>query len=170
MWALSSVPYFAQRLGGNHDGCEGFRCAVWRWASVGHVLRQIGDAQIAERGDRVTMFEEAASAGTATLFHIHHNSDEMAYVLSGEVMFKIGDRVGVGGPGTCAFMPRGIAHAWKTTGAETARILFMFTPAEAGKWFEELQRLQRPIASLDDAEVAQLRRRCHFELVGPPPF
>jgi quercetin dioxygenase-like cupin family protein len=125
--------------------------------------------QSAETGERVMMFEEAAPAGTTTVFHVHHNSDEMAYVLSGEIMFKIGDQVTLGGPGTCAFMPRGIAHAWKTSGVEAGRILFLYAPAEAGKWFEELQRLQRPIASLDHAEVAQLRQRCHFELVGPPP-
>jgi quercetin dioxygenase-like cupin family protein len=123
-----------------------------------------------ETGERVMMFEEAAPAGTATVFHIHHNSDEMAYVLSGEITFKIADQVTVGGPGTCAFMPRGIAHAWKTSGVEAGRILFIYAPAEAGKWFEELQRLQRPIASLGDAEVSHLRQRCRFELVGPSPF
>ena len=37
----------------------------------------------------------------------------MAYVLSGEITFKIGDDVTVGGPGACAFMPRGVPHAWK---------------------------------------------------------
>jgi oxalate decarboxylase/phosphoglucose isomerase-like protein (cupin superfamily) len=116
------------------------------------------------------MFEEVAPTGTATAFHIHHNSDEVAYVLVGEVTFKIGDQVTVGGPGSCAFIPRGVAHAWKSTGAEAGRILIVFSPAEAGKWFEQLQRLQRPISSLTDAEVEQLRRRCHFELVGPSPF
>jgi quercetin dioxygenase-like cupin family protein len=126
--------------------------------------------QSAETGEKAMMFEEAASAGTATVFHIHHNSDEVVYVLSGEITFKIGDQVTLGGPGTCAFIPRGIAHAWKTSEVEAGRLLVMYTPAEAGKWFEELQRLQRPIASLDDAEVAQLRQRCHFELVGPSPF
>jgi len=41
--------------------------------------------------------------------HLHQDSDEVAYVLSGEITFKIGDAVTVGGPGTCAFMPRGLA-------------------------------------------------------------
>ena len=56
----------------------------------------------------------------------------MAYVLSGEITFKIGDEVTVGGPGACAFMPRGVPHAWKSTGAETGRVLFLYTPAKAG--------------------------------------
>jgi mannose-6-phosphate isomerase-like protein (cupin superfamily) len=52
----------------------------------------------------VMMFEEVAPIGTVTPMHLHHDSDEVAYVLSGEITFKIGDTVTVGGPGTCAFM------------------------------------------------------------------
>ena len=43
----------------------------------------------------VMMFEEVAPVGTVTDFHIHHASDEIAYVLSGEITFKIGDEVNV---------------------------------------------------------------------------
>ena len=51
-----------------------------------------------ETGDRIMMFEETVPAGTKSTFHLHHDSDEVAYVLSGEVTFKIGDEVSVGGP------------------------------------------------------------------------
>ena len=44
------------------------------------------------------MFEEKAPNGKKSYFHLHHDSDEVAYVLSGEVTFKIGDEVTVGGP------------------------------------------------------------------------
>src|SRR6266480_2571035 len=74
-----------------------------------------------ETGDSIMMFEETVPAGTKSTFHLHHDSDEVAYILSGEVTFLIGDEVRVGGPGTCAFMPRGVAHAWKSTGAETGQ-------------------------------------------------
>jgi len=106
------------------------------------------------------------TAESMTMFHMHHDSDEAAYVLSGEVTIKIGDQVTVGGPGTCAFIPRGIAHAWKSTGAEAARILFVFTPAEAGKAFEEVQRSRCPVGP----EAAQVFQRHGAEVVGPPPF
>ncbi len=97
--------------------------------------------------ESVMMFEETVPVGTAGgPFHLHRDSDEVMYVISGEITCKIGDRVTVGGPGTCAFMPRGTAHAWKNTGAETARILFMYTPAGAGKWFEEQSRSGRILA------------------------
>src|SRR5437667_12873339 len=71
-----------------------------------------------ETGDSIMMLEETVPAGTKSTFHLHRDGDEAAYVLSGEVTFLIGDEVTVGGPGTCAFMPRGVAHAWKSTGAE----------------------------------------------------
>jgi hypothetical protein len=39
--------------------------------------------------------------------------------MNGEITFKIGDEDTAGGPATCAFLPRGVPHAWKNTGAET---------------------------------------------------
>jgi quercetin dioxygenase-like cupin family protein len=172
IWALGSVYILRGALEEITMDEKGFvvasgRGPVWDMSPGRSATLKL---QSEETAESVTMFEEVAPTGTATAFHIHHNSDEVAYVLGGEVTFKIGDQVTVGGPGTCAFIPRGVAHAWKSTGAEVGRILIVFTPAEAGKWFEERQRLQRPIASLTDAEVAQLRWRCHFELVGPSPF
>ncbi|HZY58581.1 MAG TPA: cupin domain-containing protein, partial [Candidatus Binataceae bacterium] len=55
-----------------------------------------------DTGDRIMAFEETAPAGAETTFHLHRDSDEVAYVLSGEITFKIGDEVTVGGPGTWA--------------------------------------------------------------------
>jgi quercetin dioxygenase-like cupin family protein len=121
-------------------------------------------------GGSIMMFEETVPAGTKSTFHLHHDSDEVAYVLSGEVTFKIGDQVAVGGPGTCAFMPRGVPHAWKNSGAATGRVLFLYTPARAGGLFEEQQRTHRTIASMSEKEAAELRQRHGWEIVGPTPL
>ena len=59
-------------------------------------------------------------------------------MLAGEMTLKISDEVTVGGPGTCAFMPRNLPHAWKDSGSETARVLFLYTPAAAGGLVEAL--------------------------------
>jgi quercetin dioxygenase-like cupin family protein len=125
-----------------------------------------------QTGQSVMAFEEVTPVGTATPFHLHRNSDEVMYVLSGQYSFKIGDDFSTGGPGTCAFMPRGIPHAWKNSGTETGRALFMYTPGAAGKMFEEAVRLQRPLrtSTILDPAVAQLFDRYGFEIVGPPPF
>ena len=119
-----------------------------------------------DTGDSVMMFEETLPPGTASLYHLHHDSDEIAWVLSGELTFKIGDEVTVGGVGACAFMPRHIAHAWKNTGSEPARALFLYTPADAGGVIEALAE-RRPA---NEAEHAALFARHHWEVVGPNPL
>ncbi len=91
-------------------------------------------------------------------------------MLSGEVTFKIGEEITVGGPGTCTFMPRGIPHAWMSTGAETARVLFLYTPARAGGLIEEQQRTGRKFASMSEEELADILDRHGWEIVGPSPL
>jgi quercetin dioxygenase-like cupin family protein len=140
---------------------------VWEMAAGrSSALKLLGG----ETGDSVMMFEETAPSGTETTYHRHHDSDEVAYVLAGEITFKIGDEITVGGPGTCAFMPRGLAHAWKNSAAETARVLFLYTPAGAGGFFEESQRLRRSYESFASEDVRAAYRRHRWEIVGPPPF
>jgi hypothetical protein len=63
-----------------------------------------------------------------------------------------------------------VAHAWKNTGAEPGRALFLYTPGGAGRVFEEARRLQRPLSSTDDREVAEFFKRFGWETVGPSPF
>ena len=131
-----------------------------------YALKLLGGAT----GGSIMMFEETVPAGTKSTFHLHHDSDEVAYVLSGEVTFKIGDQVTVGGPGTCAFMPRGLPHAWKSTGKEPGRVLFLYTPGNAGSFFEEAVQNNRPISTMSGQEVAEAFQRHRWEVIGPPPF
>jgi quercetin dioxygenase-like cupin family protein len=125
------------------------------------VLKLLGH----QTGESLMLFEETVPAGTRSLFHLHRDSDEVAWVLAGEITFQIGDEVRVGGPGTCAFLPRHIPHAWKNRGSETARVLFLYTPAAAGGYIEELAK--HPPGSLDAGE---LRERYRWEVVGPNPL
>jgi quercetin dioxygenase-like cupin family protein len=119
-----------------------------------------------ETGESIMMFEETLPAGTASLFHLHRDSDEVAWVLAGEFAFKIGDEVTAGGPGTCAFMPRDVPHAWKNTGSETGRVLFLYTPAAAGGLIEALSE-HRPAS---DDERTKLYERHRWEILGPNPL
>jgi quercetin dioxygenase-like cupin family protein len=121
-------------------------------------------------GDSIMMFEEVVPPGTKSTRHLHYDSDEVAYVLSGEVTFMIGDEVTVGGAGSCAFMPRNVPHCWKSTGAETGRVLFLYTPAKAGGLLEEQHRTQRKFAEMSKSELADILERHGWELVGPSPL
>jgi quercetin dioxygenase-like cupin family protein len=119
-----------------------------------------------ETNESIMMFEETLPAGTSSLFHLHRDSDEVAWVLAGEFTFMIGDAVTSGGPGTCAFMPRDVPHAWKNSGSETGRVLFLYTPAAAGGYIEALLE-HRPT---DDDERNELLQRHRWEIIGPNPL
>jgi quercetin dioxygenase-like cupin family protein len=119
-----------------------------------------------ETGDSVMLFEETLPAGTKSLYHLHRDSDEVAWVLEGEFAFQIGDEVMTGGPGTCAFMPRNMAHAWKNVGVATGRVLFLYTPAAAGGLIETLGE-HRPSS---DEEHRQLFAHHHWEVLGANPL
>ena len=76
----------------------------------------------------------------------------------------------VAGAGSSAFMPRGVPHAWKVGGAETARVLFLYTPAKAGGLIEEQERTGRKFGSMNERELADLLERHGWELLGPSPL
>src|SRR5690349_16877982 len=121
-----------------------------------------------ETNQSIMLFEETIPPGIGSVLHLHRDSDEVAWVLSGEITFKIGEEVTAGGPGTCAFFPRSVRHAWKNTGAETARVLFLYTPAAAGGYFEEI--LQRPADSITDEERNKIREQHSWDIIGPNPL
>ena len=117
----------------------------------------------------VMMFEEVAPTDTVTDLHTHHDSDQVAYVLSGEVTFMIGDQV----KSAVLEHARSCREAYprlEDTGSEPGRILFLYTPAKAGGAFEEAVRINRPISSMSQQEAAERRQRHGSENVGPPPF
>jgi quercetin dioxygenase-like cupin family protein len=116
--------------------------------------------RVGETGGSIMMFEETVPAGTKSTFHLHHDSDEVAYVLSGEVTFLIGGDV----------TPRGVRHAWKSTGAQAGRVLFLYTPAKAGGLLEEQQRTGRTFGLMNEHELAEILQRHGWELLGPSPL
>jgi quercetin dioxygenase-like cupin family protein len=104
---------------------------VWEMAAGrSSALKLLGG----ETGESVMMFEETAPAGTQTTYHLHHDSDEVAYVLAGEITFKIGEEVTIGGPGTCAFMPSGLAHVEELGRRDGARAVPLY-PGRGGRVF-----------------------------------
>jgi hypothetical protein len=51
---------------------------------------------------------------------------------------------------------------------ESGRAMFLYTPG--GQVFEEACRLQFPLSSMNDREVAEFFKRFSSETVGPSPF
>jgi len=130
------------------------------------MLKLLGEATAGS----IMLFEETMPAGTKSTFHLHHDSDEVGYVLSGEFTFMIGGEVTAGGAGTCAFMPRGVPHTWKCVGPEAGRVVFLYTPAKAGGLIEEQQRTGRGFSAMSKADLAELLQRHGWALLGPSPL
>ena len=118
-----------------------------------------------ETGQSVTLFEQSVPAGSKNSWlHLHHDSDEVAWVLDGEFTFRIGDEVIIGGPGTYAFMPRNVPHAWKNSGTVPGRVVFLYTPARAGQFVEEM--IERP----GEGELKKRLEDSGWEVLGPSPL
>jgi quercetin dioxygenase-like cupin family protein len=125
-----------------------------------------------QTGQSVMAFEEVTPAGTEVPLHVHADSDEVMYVLAGQYSFRVGDAMSSGGPGACAFMPRGVPHAWRCNGPDAGRAFFLYTPGGAGKVFEEASKLQLPAPTPTDVDpqLEELFRRHGWQVVGPSPF
>jgi quercetin dioxygenase-like cupin family protein len=97
--------------------------------------------------------------------HIHHQNDEVLYILEGEFLVKIGDRLLKGTPGTFCFVPRGIAHTWQNVGTQTGRMLAFFTPGGMDGFFQALSQVS---SLLDMSQVLPIAQKYSSEVVGPP--
>ena len=93
-----------------------------------------------ETGQSVTLFEQTVPAGSKNSWlHLHRDSDEIAWVLEGEFTFTIGEEVTTGGPGTCAFLPRGVRMPGKTAAASRPRLVPLH-PGGAGRRRRDARR------------------------------
>lgn len=118
-----------------------------------------------ETGESMTLFEQTVPAGSrSSWLHLHRDSDEIAWVLEGEFTFRIGETVTTGGPGTCAFLPRNVPHAWKNSGTQPGRAVFLYTPAGAGHFVEEM--VERP----GDGDLRKRLEESGWEVLGANPL
>lgn len=118
-----------------------------------------------ETGQSVTLFEQTVPAGSKNSWlHLHRDSDEVAWVLEGEFTFKIGEEVTTGGPGTCAFLPRNVPHAWKNSGSHPGRVVFLYTPASAGRFVEGM--LEQP----KEGELKKRLEESGLDVLGTNPL
>lgn len=119
-----------------------------------------------QTGGSVAVFEESVPSGAGTPLHIHHTSDEVIYISTGVLTIKLGEQATNGNAGTWVFIPRGLAHAWMNPNPTPAHAVFIFSPADGAKFFEELQLLARPIPDIDPATLEVLCRQHGYELVS----
>lgn len=116
--------------------------------------------------EQLAIFEQTSlSPGKGTPLHIHHNQDEVFYVLDGAYYFQVGDEKFNLTAGDSIFLPRKVPHAW-TQVSEKGKMTVVLQPA--GK----LENFFVTMAALDHepttAEVANIFAINEMQVVGPP--
>lgn len=99
--------------------------------------------------------------------HVHPTQDEWWYILEGEFVIKVGDKMHHVKPGDSVFGPRGVPHAFSKLGEGVGRMLTTFQPA--GKMEECFIAISEgQMKGKTEAEQDDFRKQHGFERVGPP--
>jgi quercetin dioxygenase-like cupin family protein len=106
--------------------------------------------------------------------HLHHEQDELFYVLEGEFLFEIGsDRFRLK-TGDCVLGPRGVPHAYLFLGPDAGRLLISYAPAgkmeEYFKQFDGVRVPRPPAATPQEAEARKVASYARYgmQYLGPP--
>ncbi|QIZ38250.1 cupin domain-containing protein [Saccharopolyspora sp. ASAGF58] len=134
-------------------------------------------------------FEVVVPPGFDVGAHVHARSEELFYVLEGELEVlafepvvrggdgwsewegESGQRVCRAGPGSVMFVPPGCPHAFANRGDVVARMFFQSSPpSHHERYFEELLEILEAPGGVDRAAVAELRLRHDIEQLTPLRF
>jgi mannose-6-phosphate isomerase-like protein (cupin superfamily) len=153
---------------------------------AGHALRGAGMTLKVgvEQSDRWSVFEAAVSPGFDVGAHRHAETEELFYILEGELdllAFEPRTRTGDwttwespsgatvvrGGPGSLMFVPAGCPHAFTNPGLTPARMLFLAGPAGHELYHREMAALLGRRGPPDQAAIIDLRARYDIEQLTP---
>jgi quercetin dioxygenase-like cupin family protein len=126
------------------------------------------DASFIVRGDQTngTLFalETVARPGEGPPLHVHTREEETIYVIEGDFRWRVGDELSEAGPGSFAFIPRGVAHTWQNIGDRQGSLLVTFAPAGMEGFFERLSAM----TEFDIEEFRAAGTEHGTEVTGPP--
>jgi mannose-6-phosphate isomerase-like protein (cupin superfamily) len=133
-----------------------------------------------ETGGSIGLFEDTSSPGDGPPRHVHYGSDELFYLLEGELLILLGERQESVSAGTYVFVPRGTVHAYKVIGTERGRVLSAFIPGGPERAFEEFVKVRtegaeanrsvrrsRSVERMNEM-FAEINKKYNSEFVGPP--
>jgi mannose-6-phosphate isomerase-like protein (cupin superfamily) len=151
---------------------DGDGAAYWYLGSLTTVK-----ATGAATGGSFSLIEQRSPVDWGPPRHVHPEDDELIYVLEGSIEYEVGEETFHASAGATVYLPRGVPHAWTTTG-ETRRLqvtyrpglegLFeeMGRPAERSELPPEPERLPGSPAVVE--EMAALAPAYGFEVLAPP--
>lgn len=82
-----------------------------------------------------TLIEQVVQPQSGPPPHIHHEEDEVFYVLNGKFSFLSGDKHGVVDAGATIYIPKGTLHTFKNIDEQQGTLLVLITPAGLEEFF-----------------------------------
>jgi quercetin dioxygenase-like cupin family protein len=98
--------------------------------------------------------------------HIHCTGDEAAYVLDGNVEFRLGERSIKASEGAVIFVPKGSSHNVSNLGPGPARILAIQSPPGFEGYWREMAELPWVEGKPDPKAVLSLQARYKLDTGG----
>lgn len=139
-----------------------------RWFFGGGIHTWLASPE--ETGGAYLLIHDALDAGKATPLHVHPESDETFYVLSGEILVHLDGVDHAVHAGGIAMAPRGVPHAFMVT-SETAELLFLHTPGSCASFYRDASE---PLSGGRAVDIERVRAAAAadpgIQLSGPPPF
>jgi mannose-6-phosphate isomerase-like protein (cupin superfamily) len=132
-------------------------------------------ATTASTGGAFSLCHQLSPPGSATPYHLHHNEDEAFYILNGESIFTCDGKKTVAGPGAYLFLPRGIPHGIRVTGAIPTEMLILAMPGDGfvgmmEEMGEPASQLILPSPKTPDMEkLISLCAKYQIDILGPIP-
>jgi len=84
-----------------------------------------------------SMIEASVPAGAGPPLHIHHDADEIFYLITGELDVTAGGVQYKAKAGDLIYIPKNVPHSFKNNSFHTVRQLLLFTPAGFEGFFNE---------------------------------
>jgi quercetin dioxygenase-like cupin family protein len=91
-----------------------------------------------ETGGAFFLAEITVPPGGGPPPHVHHREDESFYLQQGKLTIQVGNKTLNAAPGDFVHLPRGIAHSFRNTSQEQAKMLVTCTPAGLENYFAEV--------------------------------
>jgi quercetin dioxygenase-like cupin family protein len=141
-----------------------------RWFSGGGL--HLWHVSTSETNGSIWLMEDVMTKGKMTPLHQHDTSDEIVYVIEGELLLSVNGEERTLGAGGVAVVPRGVPHALLVT-SETCRVLALGNSPSSEDFFRKASDtvatdatgpvdFQRVIAA--GVETGGMR------MLGPPPW
>lgn len=92
----------------------------------------------------LAFMEASVPPGAGPTPHIHTREDEAYYLLFGELEILDQDRTFTARSGDFIYIPRGIRHRFLNRSIQTARMIFLFTPAGFDEFLLEVGKPAQP--------------------------